>query len=492
MMASPLLAGIAISPRFAEALGMAEEKQSQQQMTHQPLNTPKVNTPSISDVSSAAASELPPEEFTPNSLDEAVEWGINKYVDYKGYDNLESHQKIFYDTVVKGGKEKTPITAKDFKPEEIEQMRGLLQKKLKAKIDIEAPFFAVIDKIKAEIDANPKKDWTKDYKDYVLGLSGAISEYKKTGKVSKVLYDTLHPGKTNYWENLIRYERKVPKDEKFPNVLSYGDYAEDEYDVGAQRSATGGDPTSTVHLTLGQFSGEFDPETQGWKISEQYDFNRRGVFGPTNVAPQYGDSNFETGSPAYDIVRTYAGRKAAAGSKKYTRPVNIDLLPPVKQDNRGLLGTSAVAISELEEKVKQDLQQLDNTGYERLPGAAGKRDSDPGEPFLQKMMKSYPEVFKADPEKTSEMQQFENRLRHKYKMKEDDIQQLMMPMWSTILHSDKPTDDLKKKTYQNKLKSTEAPDPLLTAVEKLAGMIEGMNKPKTIIRDKDGKIMGVA
>ncbi len=34
--------------------------------------------------------------------------------------------------------------------------------------------------------------------------------------------------------------------------------------------------------------------------------------------------------------------------------------------------------------------------------------------------------------------------------------------------------------------------PLLTAVEKLAGMIEGMNKPRTVIRDKDGRIMGVA
>ena len=324
-MPSPLLAGIKISPRFAEALGMAEEKQSKQQMTHQPPDTPKINIPSISDISSAAASELPPEEFTPNSLDEAVEWGIKKYVDYKGYDSLESHQKIFYDTVVKGGKENTPITAKDFKPEEVKQMRELLQKKLKEKIDTESPFFAVIEKRKAEIDANPKKDWTKDYKDYVLGLSDAISEYKKTGKVSKVLYATLHPRKTNYWENLIRYEEKAPKDEKFPNVVSYGDYAEDEYEVGAQRRATGGDPTSTVHMTLGQFSGEFDPETQGWKISEQYDFNRRGMFGPTNVAPQYGDSSFETGSPAYDIIRTYAGRKAAAGSKKYTRPVDIEL-----------------------------------------------------------------------------------------------------------------------------------------------------------------------
>jgi hypothetical protein len=42
------------------------------------------------------------------------------------------------------------------------------------------------------------------------------------------------------------------------------------------------------------------------------------------------------------------------------------------------------------------------------------------------------------------------------------------------------------------MKRTTETDPLLTAVEKLAGMIEGMNKPKTVIRDKDGRITGVA
>ena len=42
-MASPLLAGIPISSRFAEKLGMAQEKQSQQQMTHTRSSTQTVN-----------------------------------------------------------------------------------------------------------------------------------------------------------------------------------------------------------------------------------------------------------------------------------------------------------------------------------------------------------------------------------------------------------------------------------------------------------------
>lgn len=148
-------------------------------------------------------------------------------------------------------------------------------------------------------------------------------------------------------------------------------------------------------------------------------------------------------------------------------------------------------IKDLETRVNQQLEELKTTGYDRLPNAAGKRDDDVQPSLIQNMMQKYPEIFKENPERLGEMHQFENRLRHKYKMKEEDIQQLMIPMWSTILRSENPTDDLKKKTYQNRPKSTEA-DPLLTAVEKLAGMIEGMNKPKTVIRDKDGKITGVA
>lgn len=134
-------------------------------------------------------------------------------------------------------------------------------------------------------------------------------------------------------------------------------------------------------------------------------------------------------------------------------------------------------IKDLEGKVQQQLEDL-KRGWERLPGMAGKRDDEPREPFTKRIMREHPDIFKDNPDSLSEMQKFENRLRHKYKLNEQDIENLMLPMWSTILRNEKPDDKLENKTYQNRKKTTEA-DPLLTAVEKLAGMIEGMNKPKT-------------
>ena len=147
-------------------------------------------------------------------------------------------------------------------------------------------------------------------------------------------------------------------------------------------------------------------------------------------------------------------------------------------------------IKDLETRVNQQLEEL-KQGWNRLPGAAGKRDDDIKEPFIKRIMKENPDIFKTNPDNLSEMQKFENTLRHKYKLDEKEIENLMIPMWSTILRNENPTDKLENKTYQNRKKTTEA-DPLLTAVEKLAGMIEGMNKPKTVIRDKDGRITGVA
>ena len=147
-------------------------------------------------------------------------------------------------------------------------------------------------------------------------------------------------------------------------------------------------------------------------------------------------------------------------------------------------------IKDLETRVNQQLEEL-KQGWTRLPGAAGKRDDDPKEPFIKRIMKENPDIFKSNPEDLSEMQKFENSLRHKYKLDEKEIENLMIPMWSTILRNENPTDKLENKTYQNRKKTTEV-DPLLTAVEKLTGMIEGMNKPKTVIRDKDGRITGVA
>jgi hypothetical protein len=168
-------------------------------------------------------------------------------------------------------------------------------------------------------------------------------------------------------------------------------------------------------------------------------------------------------------------------------PENITFTPTEK----GLLGMSAVGVNELEQQVNEDLKRLDNTGYKRLPGAAGKRDSDVQPTFLQKMYKEHPDLVKSKP---SELEKLEIKLRRIYKLPEEEIEDIMLPLWSTYLRNQKPDDPAEEHTQKTKMKKwTENEEsPLLTAVEKLAGMIEGMNKPRTVIRDKDGRIMGVA
>jgi len=147
-------------------------------------------------------------------------------------------------------------------------------------------------------------------------------------------------------------------------------------------------------------------------------------------------------------------------------------------------------IKSLEEKVNQQLEEL-KQGWDRLPGAAGKRDSDVQPTFLQKMYKEHPDLVKSKP---SELEKLEIKLRRIYKLPEEEIEDIMLPLWSTYLRNQKPDDPAEEHTQKTKMKKwTENEEsPLLTAVEKLAGMIEGMNKPRTVIRDKDGRIMGVA
>ena len=109
-------------------------------------------------------------------------------------------------------------------------------------------------------------------------------------------------------------------------------------------------------------------------------------------------------------------------------------------------------IKDLETRVNQQLEEL-KQGWNRLPGAAGKRDDDIKEPFIKRIMKENPDIFKTNPDNLSEMQKFENTLRHKYKLDEKEIENLMIPMWSTILRNENPTDKLENKTYQNRKKN---------------------------------------
>jgi len=310
----------------------AEEKQSRQQMSHTQSSTQggkpdKLFNPlaNISDISSANASELPPEEWQPSTMDDFMEWGIRKYVEHKGYENLATNQRIFFDTVVSGNKANTPITEKDFKQSELKEIKRLLKTRLDKTVQKNEGYFLEISRRREEVEQNPKKGWTDDYKEYVINLSKDYETYKKTGKVSEGMYRAIHPSKSSYWEQYIRREAKTEQPKDFPNVIQYEDYAPEEYQVRGQRRVTDHDDTSVVHTTLGQFVGDFDPEKQSWSIKEKYDFNRMFFGMPTSKAPQYEETALESGTPVYNFVRTYAGRKAGAGSTKYTRDVEINL-----------------------------------------------------------------------------------------------------------------------------------------------------------------------
>ncbi len=106
-------------------------------------------------------------------------------------------------------------------------------------------------------------------------------------------------------------------------------------------------------------------------------------------------------------------------------------------------------IEDLETSVKEQVKQLDNTGWERLPGAAGKRDSDVQPTFLQKMYKEHPDLVKSKP---SELEKLEIKLRRIYKLPEEEIEDIMLPLWSTYLRNQKSDDPAEEHTQKTKMK----------------------------------------
>lgn len=149
-------------------------------------------------------------------------------------------------------------------------------------------------------------------------------------------------------------------------------------------------------------------------------------------------------------------------------------------------------VQELEEKVMQQVKELDNTGYTMLPGAAGKRDSDAQPSVLEKIMKKSPGLMKNNP---SMLQKYESYLRNVKKIPEEEVDKIMFPLWNNYLNNTdpQPKDDKWDRIPEQKgMKKTTEVDSFLPTLEKLTSMIETMNKPKTVLRDKDGKIVGVA
>jgi len=398
-MTSPLLAGIPISSRFAEKLGMAQEKQSQQQMTHTRSSTQTVN---YEDEQKKALS------FTP-------------------WPSLEGAPTV------------------DLKEKAVD----------------------------LAIDLNP---------------------------IGSVLNTIRKPLRENF---LRRIEREVPELYRETNGSRFLNFFGGNYPFGAPRWNF----AETPDMALGQGNNKglrFKIKTEG--LEGKVNRDKPGL----EQAYLSGMGEFIVVAQPSDLLKNLkevvvspeAFTGLSRGEKKRLENILIQL------EDKGIsvkrvttedfytlpkegLNEISSPIQDLETSIQEQVKQLDHTGWNRLPGAAGKRDSDVQPTFLQKMYKEHPDLVKSKP---SELEKLEIKLRRIYKLPEEEIEDIMLPLWSTYLRNQKPDDPAEEHTQRTKMKrwTENEESPLLTAVEKLAGMIEGMNKPRTVIRDKYGRIMGVA
>lgn len=398
-MASPLLAGIPISSRFAEKLGMAREKQDQQQMTHTRSSTQTVN---YEDEQNKALS------FTP-------------WPSLEGAPTVDLREKA---------------------------------------VDL-------------AMDLNP--------------IGGALNAIRQ-------------PLRENF---LRRIEREVPELYRETNGSRFLNFFGGNYPFGAPRWNF----AETPDMALGQGNNKglrFKIKTEG--LEGKVNRDKPGL----EQAYLSGMGEFIVVAQPSDLLKNLkevvvspeAFTGLSRGEKKRLENILIQLedkgisVKRVTTEDfytlpKGGLNEISSPIQDLETSIQEQVKQLDNTGWKRLPGAAGKRDSDVQPTFLQKMYKEHPDLVKSKP---SELEKLEIKLRRIYKLPEEEIEDIMLPLWSTYLRNQKSDDPAEEHTQKTKMKrwTENEESPLLTAVEKLAGMIEGMNKPRTVIRDKDGRIMGVA
>lgn len=398
-MASPLLAGIPISSRFAEKLGMAREKQDQQQMTHTRSSTQTVN---YEDEQNKALS------FTP-------------WPSLEGAPTVDLREKA---------------------------------------VDL-------------AMDLNP--------------IGGALNAIRQ-------------PLRENF---LRRIEREVPELYRETNGSRFLNFFGGNYPFGAPRWNF----AETPDMALGQGNNKglrFKIKTEG--LEGKVNRDKPGL----EQAYLSGMGEFIVVAQPSDLLKNLkevvvspeAFTGLSRGEKKRLENILIQLedkgisVKRVTTEDfytlpKGGLNEISSPIQDLETSIQEQVKQLDNTGWKRLPGAAGKRDSDVQPTFLQKMYKEHPDLVKNKP---SELEKLEIKLRRIYKLPEEEIEDIMLPLWSTYLRNQKSDDPAEEHTQKTKMKrwTENEESPLLTAVEKLAGMIEGMNKPRTVIRDKDGRIMGVA
>lgn len=393
-MASPLLAGIPISSRFAEKLGMAQEKQDQQQMTHTKASTQEDKSwdqtlyeksdiyRSIKDAYTA------PIRAWKGEIDPYSDQGVMEAINLAGVGMGGS---------IPGG------------------ARGVGS-------------FGVVDSpsfLKLFPDFNNTK---------LRGDTGDL----------KILYHGT--SKDTDFKNFKKSPRGTWLSESPEEASSYAmsndsmrsPYNPDTRQFEPKNTASRVIPVYVKAEKIYQLTPE---ELHSYQYAKSYSTAQKQIIAK---AEREGYDAVDFGGGVYSVIDPKNIRSAISpGERK-----DVDLISPKPNAQEGLNEISS-PIQDLEASVKEQVKQLDNTGWNRLPGAAGKRDSDVQLTFLQKMYKEHPDLVRSKP---SELEKLEIKLRRIYKLPEKEIEDIMLPLWSTSLRNQKPEDSAEEHTQKTKMK----------------------------------------
>lgn len=126
-------------------------------------------------------------------------------------------------------------------------------------------------------------------------------------------------------------------------------------------------------------------------------------------------------APILQAMQT-AIEKQAETISQLSKPKKI-----MRDENGKIIGVSLQEdIKALEQSVNKQVEELNTTGYDRLPGVAGKRDSDIQQSGIEQLTKRTANTYKNKP---SELEKVEVYLRRVKKLPEEEVDKIMEPLW---------------------------------------------------------------
>ncbi len=464
-MASPLLAGIPISSRFAEKLGIAQEKQDQQQMTHTKASTQEDKSwdqtlyeksdiyRSIKDAYTA------PMRAWKGEIDPYSDQGVMEALNLAGVGmggsipggstspgalNLIRGQKVFRFTST-GGKEFVPGLGKVLK-EITPDLKGIsrrfadpgeefgthvgtdrsaaehISREQRGFVD-ENGMLTLASKVEKPYWVEDTGGaWNPDQVVYVLtkrvgpNLDGMT--LKDKGRLSKPAIEQLYKIQRDY----KKYKEAWDKEDGVLSSITKPGMKQEDY--------------------VAALDTKYNKQIQ--EILKKEGFDHLSYINTREGNPVESAILFDR----EDVELIEQGKNKPKLSLKEIEDM-LEALGTGDYKPKNGLDKISSSIQDLEASVKEQVKQLDSTGWDRLPGAAGKRDSDVQPTFLQKMYKEHPALVKSKP---SELEKLEIKLRRIYKLPEEEIEDIMLPLWSTYLRNQKPDDPAEEHTQKTKMK----------------------------------------